>query len=73
MKLSGWFACEKWTASRVAKGDVRPSNPVCAKESIENGSEAVLVSEQGKELLKVRNCAGAKDDLGCARPGKDRN
>jgi hypothetical protein len=64
MKLTGWFACEKCTASRVAKGDLRPSNPVCAKECTESGSEAVFLSEQGRELLKVRNYAGAKDDFG---------
>lgn len=64
MKWTGWFACEKCTASRVARGDLRPSNPVCAKECIESGSEAVFISEQGKEMLKVRNYAGAKDDLG---------
>ena len=63
-KLTGWFACEKCTASRVAKGDLRPSNPVCAKECIEKGSEAVFISEQGKELLKIRNYPSASEDLG---------
>ena len=64
LKLTGWFACEKCTASRVAKGDLLPSNPVCAKECIEKGSEAVFISEQGKELLKIRNYPSATEDLG---------
>ena len=64
VKLSGWFACEKCTAPRVAKGDLRPSNPVCARECIDKGSEGVFLSEQGKELLKVRNYTSVKDDLG---------
>src|SRR2546423_407549 len=64
VKLTGWFSCEKCTAARVAKGDIRPSNPVCAKECIEKDSEAVFLSEQGKESLKVRNYAAVKDDLG---------
>ena len=64
VKLSGWFACEKCTASRVAKGDLRPSNPECAKMCIDKGSEGVFLSEQGKESLKVRNYPSLKDDLG---------
>ncbi len=63
-KLTGWFACEKCTASRVAKGDLRPSNPDCARQCIDKGSEAVFISEQGKELLKVRNHSSVKDDIG---------
>jgi|ERR1051326_3876910 hypothetical protein len=63
-KLTGWFACEKCTAPRAANGDLRPSNPVCAKQCIDKGSEAVFISEQGKELFKVRNHASVKDDIG---------
>ena len=64
VKLTGWFACEKCTAARAANGDLHPSNPVCAKECIRKGSEPVFISEQGKELLKVRNYASVTDDLG---------
>src|SRR5262249_27493489 len=64
VKLTGWFACEKCTAPRVAKGDIRPSNPECAKECITKGSEAVFLSEQRKESFRVRNYAAAKEDLG---------
>jgi hypothetical protein len=63
VKLTGWFACEKCTAARVAKGEIRPSNPVCARECIDTGDEAVFLSEQGKESLKVRKYTAA-DDLG---------
>ena len=64
MKLTGWFTCEKCTAPRAAKGDLRPSNPDCARQCIDKGSEAVFISEQGKELLKVRNHSSVKDDIG---------
>ena len=64
VKLTGWFACEKCTAARVAKGDITPSNPVCAKQCIDKGDEAVFLSEQGKESLKVRKYASATEDLG---------
>jgi hypothetical protein len=64
VKLTGWFACDKCTAARVAKGDLRPSNPECAKTCIEHGDPAVFLSEQGKESLKVRNYKGITDDLG---------
>src|SRR5205807_969730 len=64
IKLTGWFACEKCTAPRAANGDFRPSNPDCARQCIDKGSEAVFISEQGKDLLKVRNHASVKDDIG---------
>jgi len=48
----------------VANGDIRPSNPDCARQCIEKGSEPVFISEQGKELLKVRNYPSVKEDLG---------
>ena len=63
-KLTGWFACEKCTAPRAVKGDLRPSNPVCAKQCIAQGSEPVFISEQGKQLLKVRNYSSVAEDLG---------
>jgi hypothetical protein len=64
VKLTGWFACDKCTSARVAKGDIRPSNPVCAKECIEKGDDAVFLSEQGKRSLKVRNYTSLTEDLG---------
>jgi len=63
-KLTGWFACEKSTAPRAANGDLRPSNPVCAKQCIAQGSEPVFISEQGKQLLKVKNYSSVTEDLG---------
>lgn len=62
--LTGWFACEKCTAPRAAKGDLTPSNPVCAKKCIDEGTPAVFISEQGKELLRVKNHAAVTNDLG---------
>jgi hypothetical protein len=64
VKLTGWFACEKCTAPRAAKGDLRPSNPECARRCIDNGSDPVFISEQGKELLKIRDYDSVRDDLG---------
>ena len=45
VKLTGWFACEKCTAARVAKGDIRPSNPECARQCITKGDEAAYASQ----------------------------
>lgn len=64
VKLTGWFASDKCTAARVAKGEIRPSNPVCAKQCIERGDAAVFLSEERKESLKVRKYTGASEDLG---------
>ncbi len=63
-KFTGWFACEKCTASRVAKGDLRPSNPECARQCIEKGDHAVFIDEQGKQLLTVKGRPSVTDDLG---------
>ena len=63
-KLVGWFACEKCTAARAAKGDFRPSHPDCARRCIEEGSAAVFLDEEGKQSLKVQNYAAVKDDFG---------
>jgi hypothetical protein len=62
--LTGWFACNKCTRARVAAGNIRPSNPICAKECIEKGDDAMFLSEEGKESLKVRDYAGLTEDLG---------
>ena len=62
--ITGFFACERCTAPRAATGIFTPSGPVCAKDCIEHGSEAVLVDAPGKQLLKVRNYATVTDDLG---------
>lgn len=64
VKLTGWFSCDKCTAGRVAKGEIRPSNPVCAKECIDNGDHAVFLSEQGKESLRVKDFPAVTDELG---------
>jgi len=63
-KLTGWFACEKCTASRVAQGELRPSHPDCARRCIEEGAAAVFLDEEGKQSLKVKNYPALKDDLG---------
>ena len=62
--LTGYFACSKCTAARAAAGDMHPSNPVCAKQCIEKGDDAVFLSEQGKGALKVRDYAGSVEHLG---------
>jgi hypothetical protein len=64
VRLTGWFACERCTASRAAKGDLRPSNPDCARQCIDKGSAPVFIDEQGRQLLKVRSNTSVKDDLG---------
>lgn len=64
VKLTGWFSCNKCTAARVANGDIRPSNPVCAQKCIEHGDDAVFLSEQGKEAFKVKKYAAATEELG---------
>jgi hypothetical protein len=64
VKRTGWFACEKCTASRVARGDLRPSNPECARRCIEKGDSPVFISEQGAEVLKIRDYTSATEHLG---------
>jgi hypothetical protein len=62
--LTGWFSCDKCTRGRVANGDVRPSNPVCAKDCIDKGDSAMFLDEQGKTAYRVRDSKPVVDDLG---------
>jgi hypothetical protein len=41
-----------------------PSNPECSRRCLEDGAAAVFLSEQGRELWKVKGYAAAKNDLG---------
>lgn len=61
VKLTGWFACNQCTRERVAKGDIRPSNPACSKTCIEKGDPAVFLSEQAKEALVVKGYKTTED------------
>jgi hypothetical protein len=62
--LTGRFSCAKCTAARVATGDLRPSNPVCARKCIDKGGDAVFLTEETKESLKVSAPMKIVDDLG---------
>lgn len=64
VQLTGWFSCDKCTTARVAKGEMRPSNLVCAKDCIEKGDHAVFLSEQGKESLRVKDLPSVTEELG---------
>ena len=37
---------------------------MCSRKCIDNDAQVVFISEQGRELLKVKNYASAKNDLG---------
>ena len=62
--LTGWFACDKCGPARLTAEKLGPTNPECARKCIEGGAAVVFLSEQGHELLKVKNYTSAKDDLG---------
>ena len=62
--LTGWFSDEGCAKGRVASGAIGPTNPECAKQCLDRGAQAVFISEQGREMLKVTGYEKAKDDLG---------
>ena len=58
--LTGWFSDEGCAKGRVASGAISPTNPDCAKKCIvEKGQRVVFISEQGKEMLYVKDYAAA--------------
>jgi hypothetical protein len=62
--LTGWFSDEGCARGRVASGAIGPTNPECAKQCLDKGAQAVFISEQRKEMLKVTGYEKVKDDLG---------
>lgn len=62
--LTGWFADEACAPSRLTAKELGPNNPECTKRCLEEGKAAVFISEQGREILKVKGYAAVKDDLG---------
>ena len=62
--LTGWFSDEGCARGRVASGAISPTNPDCAKKCLDKGAQAVFISEQGKEMVKVAGYANVRDDLG---------
>lgn len=61
---TGWFSDKSCASAYVARGDIRPNNPNCVKECLDEGAAAVFVSEQAKALFEVRDYASVKDDVG---------
>ena len=62
--LTGWFSDEGCAKGRVASGVISPNNPDCVKQCLDKGSQAVFMSEQGKEMLKVVGYEKVRDDVG---------
>lgn len=62
--LTGWFSDEGCAKGRVAQGLIEPTNPDCAKKCLDKGAQAVFISEQGKEMIKVAGYAAVKDNIG---------
>lgn len=61
---TGWFSDKGCAAGLVARGDIRPNNPACIKECLDEGATAVFVSEEAKALFEVRDYASVKEDVG---------
>ena len=62
--LTGWFSDAECAPARLRAAKLGPSNPDCSRQCIEKGVPAVFISESGREILKVVNYPGVKDDLG---------
>jgi len=64
--LTGWFADEGCAKGKVASGIIGPTNPECARTCIEKGNRVVFISEQGKEMLYLKDypIASAIQQLG---------
>ncbi len=53
--LTDWFSAEQCAKERVAAGVIGPPNPDCARRCLSEGSHAVLISDQTREILRVRD------------------
>jgi hypothetical protein len=62
--LRGWFVDEACTRGRVAKGEIEPDNPDCAKRCVKEGSKLMFMSETDKALFEVKDPASQVKNIG---------
>jgi hypothetical protein len=60
---TGWFS-DKQCARVRPDEEPRPNGTVCVKKCLDEGAQAVFISEQAKAVYEVRDYASAKDDVG---------
>lgn len=61
---TGWFSDRGCAEPRVKSGTISPNNPDCVKRCLDEGKEAVFVSEQAKALFTVKDYTSVKEDVG---------
>jgi hypothetical protein len=62
--ITGWFSDEGCGKSRLTAPVISPNGPDCVKKCLDQGAQAVFLSEQGKEMLKVAGYDKVKEDVG---------
>lgn len=61
---TGWFSDSACATPRVKNGVIAPTNPECSNKCIEKGEAAVFISEQEKDLFRIKHYPQVTDDLG---------
>lgn len=63
VKWTGWFS-DKGCA-RITKGEYpRPNGTACVKKCLDEGAQAVFISEQARAIYEVRSPALVKNEVG---------
>jgi hypothetical protein len=60
---TGWFSDKQ--CARIGPGEEpRPNGTACVRKCLDEGSQAVFISEQAKAIYQVRDYPRVKDDVG---------
>ena len=60
---TGWFSDKQ--CARVKDGEApKPNGTACVKKCLDEGAQAVFISEQAKAVFDVRDYPSAKEDVG---------
>jgi len=61
---TGWFSDSQCAAAKVKSDEIMPNGTACVKKCLDEGSTAVFVDPQAREMYEVKDYANVKDDVG---------
>ena len=61
---TGWFSDAGCARGRLSAKTLSGNNPECARQCIEKGADAVFISEQAKDIYRVKDYTAVVENLG---------
>ena len=61
---TGWFSDAGCARGRLTAATLSGNNPECARQCIEKGAEAVFISEQARDIFRVKDYSAVVENLG---------